>query len=333
MRIVFWILVSRTVIVLSLAAPSVCEVVPTPGTQLVGPLFREADIVCSGVVVSTDINSSGISESGQTRLAHIRPEVLFKPDKTDNETLVVEYEGDLLWKGENALLFLKQNGEANHRYRLVDHSIGATSFEGVVGTGSGRGIVRLQASLASILRTSDATDQFSALRILQGMENLAPETMSTLILLSRSSDADVALSAIAAMLSDERPEEVERLRTYLEGYSEKAEPVALLSIGTKLGQITDQRFIVTLEALADSRFLSIRYGALDALRKMRKRESAPALIKRLDDSDVNVRYVALITLVEIFEKTGDYAPNMAIFEENPHYYTDLWKSWWLDQPR
>ena len=53
--------------------------------------------------------------------------------------------------------------------------------------------------------------------------------------------------------------------------------------------------------------------------------------KRLDDPDVKVRYLATITLSEIFRKGGDYAPSMYLFDKNPDFYTGRWKIWWAEQ--
>ncbi len=67
---------------------------------------------------------------------------------------------------------------------------------------------------------------------------------------------------------------------------------------------------------------------MNALRAMRDRRSIPALIKRLDDSDSNVQYLALITLSEtVGKQDGDFAPTLYLFDKKPQFYLDLWKDW------
>ena len=98
-----------------------------------------------------------------------------------------------------------------------------------------------------------------------------------------------------------------------------------------MSQIQDERALVYLEDLTASRFVSIQYGSMQALRAMRNPQAAPVLVRRLDDKDGTVRYLAVISLAETFGKYGDYAPNMNLFDSNPALYVDLWKAWWVQE--
>ncbi len=69
---------------------------------------------------------------------------------------------------------------------------------------------------------------------------------------------------------------------------------------------------------------------MQALRRIRNAQAASCLIDRLDDSNSYVSYLSLITLAETFEKYGDYAPNMELFDGNPRFYINLWKAWWVE---
>jgi len=105
----------------------------------------------------------------------------------------------------------------------------------------------------------------------------------------------------------------------------------MINIGGELGQIGNERTRTVLESFAGSRYLPIRLGAMSAIRRIRSPESASVLIQRLDDIDENVRYLAVITLAEIFQKYGEYAPGMGLFDKNPGKYVELWKDWYRKQ--
>jgi len=75
----------------------------------------------------------------------------------------------------------------------------------------------------------------------------------------------------------------------------------------------------------------IRRGAMQALRLMKNPQAAPTLVKRLDDTDGYVRYLAVISLAETFGKYEDYAPSMYLFDDNPGFYISLWKDWWAHE--
>ena len=73
---------------------------------------------------------------------------------------------------------------------------------------------------------------------------------------------------------------------------------------------------------------------MDGIRKLRDPASIPFLIKQLDFPDDTVtEYSALIALVEITGKYGDFAPGMGLFEADPQRYIALWKDWWYEQSR
>jgi hypothetical protein len=55
------------------------------------------------------------------------------------------------------------------------------------------------------------------------------------------------------------------------------------------------------------------------------------MVKRLDDSDGYIQYLAVISLAETFGKYEDYAPTMYLFDRNPRFYIGLWKSWWVTE--
>jgi len=328
--------------ILALSQLLLADIVPTPGTQPVSPIFDKADVVCNCMVELLRV----VDEQKQERqgrpllwqhvVATVRINDLYKTTASIGTTVQVEYDHEVpstraslpaLAEGETALLFLKAT--EGSRYGFADPFLGATRFASIPLDHGSLGLLKLQSALTAVLRQGTHDDQIRAMRLLQGMDKFGTDTLKQLTFLSASSDPDVALSAIAALLKTRSPDSVERLVNYLNTYSGNArQPFALITIGTELGQVSDSNALPALEALTSSKYLSLRFGAVDAIRRIQDPRSSPVLVQRLDDPDSNIRYVAVITLAEIFGKTGDYAPTMNLFDGNPGFYTSLWKSWW-----
>ena len=332
----------RSLVSLMLCTALYADIVPIPGTHLVAPVFEKSDVVCSCLVLSADVTSEENLNPPpkQVVLRHMRAVVEVKDSfKANNvqpgDRVAVQYDveepstrGSLpsIVKSETALLFLRRTESGN--YVFADPYLGATHFNALPPSPDGVGLTKLQSALVKVIRQNDRNDQIRALRLLEGLNAFRPDTVSALNSLTNSPDPEIALSSIAVLLKTKTPESVEILRRYLETYSGDARPVALLSIGSELGQVRDAGALSAVEALSGSKYLSIKFGAIDALRTMRSPSSAPVLIQRLDDSNNDIRYFALITLAEIFGKSGDYAPLMRQFHENPEKHVALWKDWW-----
>ena len=60
---------------------------------------------------------------------------------------------------------------------------------------------------------------------------------------------------------------------------------------------------------------------------MKVPQAAATLAQRLDDTDRDIQFQAVLALAEIYHKTGEYAPTTPLFDLNPQRYTDLWKTW------
>ena len=121
------------------------------------------------------------------------------------------------------------------------------------------------------------------------------------------------------------------LNYYLEGYQGDGALFGLAKIGSDLNQDRNRQDLPSLESLTSSRFLTIRLGAMEAIRRIGDPASAPTLIQRLSDSDSTVRYVAVIALAEIFNRHGSYKPSMAEFRKRPDFYTREWQDWWAHE--
>lgn len=315
------------------------DIVPTPGTQPVKPVFDQADVVCSCAVESLNVLDEHRLERGGKPLIqrHISAKVQvrdsYKTDVNMGVPLYVEFDEELptmrasmptLSTGETGILLLKII--APSVYGFADPFLGVTPFASIPQQRGSLGLSKLQSALAGILHGGNRNDRINALRLLQGIDELSETTLAQVTPLSVSADPEVALSAVAVLLKTRSTDSVDRLENYLAAYIGEA-PVALLSIGTELGQVRDPKALPGLEALASSKYLPIKFGAMDAIRGIKDPQSVPVLIRRLDDSNSNIQYIAVITLAEILGKEGDYAPAMYLFDRNPGFYVNLWKTW------
>ncbi|MGA7927011.1 MAG: HEAT repeat domain-containing protein [Candidatus Sulfotelmatobacter sp.] len=324
----------RILVALALAAVPWAEVAPVPGEQAIRPLFEGADLVCFCSVQSVEALGPKMApgdDNSRPRpaLAVVKVNGLYKSSGPDPVSVTVQCEEGQLWKGERAVLFLKLT--APSVYGLADPFIGSTPFTSTPRALGGSGLSGLESTLADLMRLPGRGDQINAMKLLQGFDDLDARTTARVVPLSSSKDPDIALSALAVLLKSGRPVEVERLREYLAGHPSDAAPISVVSIGTELSKISDERALSDLEALSGSKLLSVRMGSMQALRAMKNRGSASTLVRRMDDSDGYVRYLAVISLAEIFGKYGEYAPNMHLFEQNPGFYVGLWKAWWTQE--
>jgi hypothetical protein len=333
--------VALTVLFL-VAACGVC--LPTigllPGDIRVSPVFDKADLVCKCSVSSTSLSNeqfrdgSGALRVGERVRANLTVEDVYKSNGQDGQPVVLDYVRDSstdisVRNGQTFLLFLNRN---DGTYSFADPSIGATPFSSLPQQGGQPGLAKLESALVAVSLQQNHNDSIHALILLQGFDALTQADLTAVQTLTMSADRNIEAQALAVLLKTKTPQSVAYVRSFLDMYPDDIEPPALVSFGAELNQISDVRARVDVEALSASRFLSIRIGAMNALRHMKDRRSAPALIQRLDDSNSFVRYLAVITLAETFDKfDDDFAPSQPVFNTNPVYYTNLWKTWWSQQ--
>jgi len=335
-----------SVILVCLVAVSLvrADIGPTPGSEAIAPVFAAADLVCNCFVKSVAVVEERIDVAGKpavrryiTATTEIRDS--FKTDGIEDHVVLLRYVREeqhgmriagarqAILEGQTALMFLTRTGPGI--YSFADPFLGATAFQSLPQQLGGAGLLKLQHVLAAVAAASDRTDRIRALRLLQGFDRFDQESLSRVSALSNSADPEVALPALGVLLKTKTSESVVSLRNYLDAYAGDGEPIALVSVGTELGEINDEKALPAIEALSHSRYLSIRFGAMDAMRRMKNPKSAVTLIARLDDADATVQYLAVITLAETFGKSEpDFAPTMNLFDEKPQYYVQVWKSWW-----
>jgi hypothetical protein len=320
---------------------------PIPGTQRVEPAFQTADLVCNCVVESIKVvHQERVGDTPKTTL--LRQDALasvliddeYKRTASDGaRRITVEFQREIpnirvflpsLQEGERALMFLKKP-EATSVFVFSDPYLSATPFHLLPRASHGQGLRKLEVALALTAKQGSSEDQVRAMRVLEGFDQLGPETLSAVMPLASSDDPDVALSAIAVLLKNKVVGAVPILEAYLRTHHLSHLPAAILSVGGELGGGSDGHDLNALEALTSSRILSIQWGAIFGVRKMRNPHSAKVLVGLLDNANPDVRFQAVITLSEIFRKGDDYAPDVPSFNRNPEFYVGLWKSWWATE--
>jgi HEAT repeats len=320
-----------------------CDVMPIPGTEKIAPAFEASDIACNCEVRRLETYEYPIQIEGRPgihrqTIAEVEAKQLFKPDVEPRNPIRVVYEMDLqmgmrvggsqigLSNNETALMFLKM--QSNGDYGFAEPLLGATALKFFPVVTGQPGLATLQKALAAALQSSDRRDIIQALQLLQGMNNLSPEILAATLPFEKSSDPEIAIPAVGVQLTTKTPQSAENLAAFLERYHSDAPPISLISLGSMLLEFDNPDSLPILEKLANNETLSVRYGAMDAIRKFKSLDSVPFLIKQLDDSNSNVQYVALISLAEILKFGGEYSPGMGPFDADPQRYLSVWKKWW-----
>ena len=321
--------VSLLLIFLALGASG--EIQPEPGSQPIRPIYNASDLVCNCVVTSTrllnkeQIESVGNPVFREHKIATLKIDDFYKGPDRLREEITTHFDDQLLQEGERVVLFLKLSGA--DIYTPTDSFVGVTPISTLgPAKSSAMGLARLEEALGEALIHPQREDAINAMHVLQGFDDLDPSVVSVLTGFTNSPDSDVAFAAIAVILKAKPHEGVELLAKSLDNYKGETQPASLFSIGSQLGHVDDPQCLETIQKLSNSRFLSIRFGAMDALRQMKRYESIPALLARLDDPSTDIRYIAVITLAEITGRNGEYAPSMYQFDKKPNYYVGLWKA-------
>ncbi|SRR6266404_1746055 len=335
------------VLLLGISLMTKGDVAVAPGSIRVQNVFDSANLVCSCLVESLDDQKSATETAGKPSTHHevtatVAIQDVYKSDDPGVKKVFIRYAQDeqqgqtvggsrlRLSKSQNVLLFLTKTG--TDTYEFADPFLGATQFSSLPIASGDQGLLKLQRVLSAVVQQAPGIEQLRALQILQGFDHIADDTLSVVRPLSESSDPDIALTALGVFLKTKSTDSVLTLKRYFDSHRSDTQRVALFVIGPELSEITNPKALPALEALSTSKFLPIQFGAMDAIRRIRNVNSTPTLIQRLDDSNSTVRYVAVITLAEIYGKyEGDYAPSMYLFDKKPQYYTALWKTWWVER--
>ena len=335
---------SCLIVALAMSKMLLAQLVPVPGSQPVKLLFEAADVVCSGRVESLHVLEGKGVETGNGALllkrvvASVYVQDTYRANETLPSSILVSFDEEAagvsiamptLQQDEFAILFLKHSEDSS--YVFADPYMGVTRFASIPGQEGGSGLLKLESTLAEIVRENGRPDKIAAMQLLHGMEKLQPATLREITPQSVSRDPELAFGALAIMIKAGAPGSIETLEEQLQGYQGNGALWALADLDGDLNQSSNREDLPALESLTSSKFMTVRLGSMEAIHNIGNLTSAPTLIRRLCDrlcdSDSTIRYLAVISLAEIFHKTGDYKPSMAEFSMSPLFYANQWRVW------
>jgi HEAT repeats len=331
------------VVVLALFSVSFADIVPTPGTVAVDPVYARADLVCAGAVRNISVLSerrvdTGTQPASQRRmLARVEVSDVYKGTVAANELIAIEYvqevpstRGDLpvLYPGTFELLFLTRSPDGS--FTFAEPYISAIALQAQPPSVPGTGIGKLQSALVAVAVAGNSSETLNIMYLLQGMRDLPMRAQKHLAQLIESQTPEVALCAAGLLVQSHYPGAIALVRKLLDRLGTDFNSLPLVNLATRISEIRDARAVPDLRILAKSRNVNLRIAAMEAIRSFRDPANAPLLIGRLGDNDKEVQYLAVIALAETFGKIGEYGPSMYLFDKDPGRYTSLWKNWWAE---
>jgi hypothetical protein len=323
---------------------------PAPGEEPLRLVFQRSDIVClcrvRSIQVVTDKTSGELNRDNliQRRMtAILQPEESFKPATRQTAVITLDYVDRVpvlttapplgLHQNEEALFFLKATSAET--YEVFDGWLNIVVFNVFprISHPDANGLDSLESELAAVADLPNGEDQLRAIRMIGTLDKVSGRTLEVLARQAeKSNDQEIALTCWRILLKNDVPEVLPKFADYLNRHRDLRSPaMALTEVEFGLSQVHDFHELPSLEELLRSPVQPIREGAVEGIRSMRLRQTAPILVQCLDDPDHMVQYQAVITLNEIFLKNGDYGPGMGLFDRDPAKYTNLWKKWWAGE--
>lgn len=306
----------------------------------VSALIRDANLIAVGEV--TDVREdrqevyqfNGISESGRLMRARLHIRRVLKGDAVDglSFTFFRSNFGDSGFvgvdKGEFGMFFFRNSDDglifASHYYPKII----AGQEECVTAGGP---VDRVVGELACVIQspTSAVFDRLSSLRALATV--LAPS--ATEVLRRAVRELRPPLNLLAAIYLVQRNdisalplvEEGARTSPMLE-VSDRGHTIFQYHWGGALGGIKDPAAIPALARLLTVDDSEIRQGVVEGLRNTGSEAALEPLSQALYDSDIWVRWKAVMALAEITHQKEWY-PVYDQFKENEQLYLDHWKAW------
>jgi hypothetical protein len=229
-------------------------------------------------------------------------------------------------QGQRTLLFLKSGNQGNYFLTNAFTSVFYPSNIRADLNSDRSGFEQLQFDLISGLTDSDTRRLLVNLELLQGSRHLT--SAKPVVPLLRSSDPNVVIWSFAILIKNRCFDFNPQLVLFLDRLPANG-PFSLLELANSLDSLaTDTKQLPTLIKLSSSNHLAIKNAAMNLLRRMRSPQSIPAILARLDDSDVYIRFTAIKSLSEI---TGledpHYSPDLSTYLQNPAAYTTAWRQW------
>lgn len=300
-------------------------VVPLSGQLTTAPKplegrIAQADIICICVLADRDA----------TRALHTSPDISLGKFYTSSFDVIQAYKGISgvkrlvanlrvgqfsLVAGVSYLLMMQNDGARNP---LVSDVL--TLPKSLVNLVSAKHLESipnehfdLESDIDLALASQHPADIEDAVEILSQYGKLSVATKNLLATLTMSDNDRISLISLSILLRTGF--DVQRFFPIFTARLQKVAPTESFDIGDidfLFSSFATARDIPDLETLTASQQAQIRYAAMRALRKIADPRTTTFLVQQLDSSDSDMQYLALITLAEIYHKSGDYAPGLGL---------------------
>ena len=323
---------------------------PPRGTVNIPKLMADSALVCKGEVVeaaeATVVSDPRPPHRTATAIVHV--DQCFKGERPASEIVPVLFDNILppgggpyivLRKGDYRLFFLKPEGA---RDVLVDDWFGQLTISRqleATAIGETEPMRRLEVDLKAGLNDSDHERVLDSIRMLGNMRHL--QSKNELGSLLDAQDPLVRTYVFEAML---RLHDYSVLPAVEQWLTAQPQPPPSLILprdalfemqGRLVGEISMIHDPSTLPILL--RLLRLpspfaRQGILQAVRAINSPQSAPSLLKLLDDPYPDNAFAAMQTLIELAGGGAiEWVPSLPAFRENPSYYAARCRAWWQEE--
>ena len=310
--------------------------------------MRDSTLVCKGEVVEAPevVVSNDPEPAHRTGTAQVHVDRCYKGEPPASEMVAVLFDNILpsggagpyvlMRKGDYRLYFLKPERD---KYVLVDDWFGQLCISRQVANQAAEGsaaMYRLEMDLKAGLTDPNRDRVLDSIRMLGNMRHL--ESEAELMALLQSRDELVRTYVFEAMLRlhDYRilpaVEQWLMSQPQLPAYLVLPKDALFEMQGRLVGQISMIRDPATLPILLRLLQLSnplFRQAVLQGVRAIHSQQSAPDLLKMLDDPNADNAFIAMQALIEL---AGGgpirWAPTLPEFRENSGYYAATCRSWW-----
>ncbi len=309
--------------------------------------MADSALVCKGEVVEapevTVVSDPRPPHRTATAIVHV--DRCFKGERPASEVVPVLFDNILppgggpyvvLRKGDYRLFFLKPEED---RYVLADDWFGQLSISRQLGAtpfGDPDPMHRLEVDLKAGLSDHDHERVLDSIRMLGNMRHL--QSKEELVSLLDSQDPLVRTYVFEAML---RLHDYSVLPAVEQWLTAQPQPPPSLTLPRDALFEMQDRLAREISMIRDPSTLQIllrllrlpspfaRQAILQAVRTINSPQSAPSLLKMLDDPHADNAFIAMQALIELAGGGAiDWVPPLPEFRENPNYYAARCREWW-----